>query len=119
MNGWASWIDVGQRPAGPSAPADRGHHHRPLNTRNATHAPSVWQSALAMTLRRTSPACGGATRIFSVTSGSLAAHATAARHSIGFPSNSDDMVRVWVWLIWLTRCCLCGGSIGIRVCMVG
>lgn len=62
-------------------------------------APSVWQSALAMTLRRTSPACGGATRIFSVTSGSLAAHATAARHSIGLPSNSDAMVAGW--LTWL------------------
>ena len=54
----------------------------------------VWQSALAITLTRTSPALGGATVISSITSGFFASQATAACQRRRFASvqsrNQDE-----------------------------
>jgi len=46
---------------------------------------SVWHPVAAMIFMRTSPAFGGSTTTVQTSTGSLAAQATAALHSIGFP----------------------------------
>lgn len=50
---------------------------------------SVWHPVAAMIFMRTSPAFGGSTMTVQTSNASLAAQATAALHSIGFPCEKE------------------------------